>query len=292
MPGVRASQLRRDADLSSDDNVQLLIDSFNDRRSAFVFGTNPNGAMWDAQFSGVDDLNENWNGIWEVAVSRDNAGWTAEFRIPLLALRFHAGTDTEFGFNVRRFIRRKNEEDLWRSSSRTQGFYRLHNGGTITNLGVLNRPLALVGSPIALGRAAAWDPGSAGRESSAFSTGRPAVRTTTTTPSCGSSATSSTGPTSAPSGHSTPDPAAKASSGRAGSTSTSRPSSMVLTWSPRSGSRVARRRGSLGLPSRGGSRPTTRTISSTTSSRSTASTRASPRRLASSAARGSGRRPG
>src|SRR5258706_13918632 len=72
---VRASQLRRDADLSSDDNVQLLIDSFDDRRSAFLFGTNPNGAMWDAQFSGVDDLNESWNGVWEVAVSRDAAGW-------------------------------------------------------------------------------------------------------------------------------------------------------------------------------------------------------------------------
>ena len=93
MRSVRASQLRRDADLSSDDNVQLLIDSFDDRRSAFVFATNPNGALWDAQFSGVDELNENWNGIWEVAVSRDSAGWTAEFRIPLLALRFQAGTN-------------------------------------------------------------------------------------------------------------------------------------------------------------------------------------------------------
>ena len=68
--GVRASQLRRDADLSSDDNVQLLIDSYNDRRSAFMFGTNMNGAMWDAQFSGVDDLNENWNGIWERSEER------------------------------------------------------------------------------------------------------------------------------------------------------------------------------------------------------------------------------
>src|SRR5437899_2137286 len=100
MRGVRASQLRRDADLSSDDNVRLLIDSFDDRRSAFVFATNPNGALWDAQFSGVDDLNENWNGIWEVAVSRDSAGWPAEVLIPLLALRFHAGTNPEFGFNV------------------------------------------------------------------------------------------------------------------------------------------------------------------------------------------------
>src|SRR3989475_12837574 len=132
--GVRASQLRRDADLSSDDNVQLLIDSYDDRRSAFVFATNPTGALCDAQFSGVDDLNENWNGIWDVAVSRDSAGWTAEFRIPLLALRFHAGTNPEFGFNVRRFIRRKNEEDLWRSYGRAQGFYRLNNEGAITDL--------------------------------------------------------------------------------------------------------------------------------------------------------------
>jgi len=45
MRRVRASQLRRDADLSSDDNVQLLIDSFDDRRSAFLFGTNPKGVM-------------------------------------------------------------------------------------------------------------------------------------------------------------------------------------------------------------------------------------------------------
>jgi hypothetical protein len=127
MRGVRASQLRRDADLSSDDNVQLLIDSYDDRRSAFVFGTNPNGAMWDAQFSGVDELNENWNGVWDVAVSRDTGGWTAEFRIPLLALRFHAGTNSEFGFNIRRFIRRKNEEDLWRSYGRARGFYHLNN---------------------------------------------------------------------------------------------------------------------------------------------------------------------
>src|SRR5256714_8532913 len=162
--GVRASQLRRDADLSSDDNVRLLIDGFDDRRSAFVFGTNPNGTMWDAQFSGVDDLNENWNGIWEVAVSRDKAGWTAEFRIPLLSLRFHAGTNPEFGFNVRRFIRRKNEEDLWRSYGRAQGFYRLNNEGTITDLGDVHRPRDLELYPYALGRAVETEHDSIGGE--------------------------------------------------------------------------------------------------------------------------------
>ena len=162
--GVRASQLRRDADLSSDDNVQLLIDSFDDRRSAFLFGTNPNGAMWDAQFSGVDDLNESWNGVWDVAVSRDAAGWTAEFRIPFRALRFHTGTNTEFGFNVRRFIRRKNEEDLWRSYGRPQGLYHLNNEGRITDLGDLRRPHDVELYPYALGRAVEAERDSVGGE--------------------------------------------------------------------------------------------------------------------------------
>ena len=164
MRGVRASQLRRDADLSSDDNVRLLIDSFDDRRSAFVFATNPNGAMWDAQFSGVEDVNEDWNGVWDVAVSRDGAGWTAEFRIPFLALRFHAGSNTEFGFNVRRFVRRKNEEDLWRSYGRAQGFYRLNNEGTITGLGDLHRPHDVELYPYALGRAVETEHDSVGQE--------------------------------------------------------------------------------------------------------------------------------
>ena len=149
---IRATELRRDADLSGDDHVELLIDSFNDRRSGFVFGTNPHGAMWDAQFSGVDDLNASWNGVWDVTVTRDPLGWTAEFRIPFLALRFRPGVNAAFGFNVRRFIRRKNEEDLWRSYGRSQGLYLLSKEGTLTGLGGLRRPHDLELYPYALGR--------------------------------------------------------------------------------------------------------------------------------------------
>jgi hypothetical protein len=155
-PGaIRASQLRRDTDLSSDDNITLLIDSFHDRRSAFLFQTNPNGAMWDAQFSGVDNLNPDWNGIWDVAVSRDATGWTAEFRIPFRTLRFQAGAGATFGFNVRRFVRRKNEESLWRGWGRTQGIYHLLAEGDLVGLGVLERSRNIALMPYVLGRAVA-----------------------------------------------------------------------------------------------------------------------------------------
>ena len=124
MAAVRSTQLRRDADLSSDDNVTVLIDSYRDRRGAFLFRTNPNGAAWDAQLTGFDNVNENWNGIWDVVTRRDSVSWTAEFAIPIRTLRFNPGNEA-IGLNIRRFIRRKNEEDLWQSWGRTQGIENL-----------------------------------------------------------------------------------------------------------------------------------------------------------------------
>lgn len=152
MSAVRASQLRRDADLSSDDNVTVLIDSYRDRRGAFLFRTNPNGVMWDAQLAGLDNVNENWNGIWDVATRRDSVSWTAEFAIPIRTLRFNPRNDV-IGLNVRRLIRRKNEEDLWQSWGRAQGINNLLNTGDAIGFGDVaqDRPIEL--RPYVLARA-------------------------------------------------------------------------------------------------------------------------------------------
>lgn len=135
---IRATQLRRDADLTSDDNVVILIDSFHDRRSAYLFQTNSNGARWDAQIT-TQEINADWNGIWYVATSRDSAGWTAIFRIPFRTLRFTSGAGTAFGFNVKRFIRRKNEADLWQGWHRTEGIDQLGAEGEVNGLGGVSR---------------------------------------------------------------------------------------------------------------------------------------------------------
>src|SRR5207253_4889477 len=140
---IRSAQLRRDADLSSDDNVTVLLDSYRDRRGAFLFRTNPSGAMWDAQLTGLDNVNENWNGIWEVVTRRDSVSWSAEFAIPLRTLRFNPGNDI-IGLNIRRVIRRKNEEGLWRSWGRSQGLDNLVNTGDVGGCADIrgDRPLA------------------------------------------------------------------------------------------------------------------------------------------------------
>jgi hypothetical protein len=159
MSAVRSTQLRRDADLSSDDNITILVDSYRDRRGAFLFRTNPNGAMWDAQLAGLDNVNTNWNGIWDVATRADSVSWTAEFAIPMRTLRFDPRNDV-IGLNVRRLIRRKNEEDLWRSWGRTQGLENLLNTGDATGFLDVPHVRPIEARPYVLGRVVApsFDP--------------------------------------------------------------------------------------------------------------------------------------
>lgn len=149
---ILASQLRRDAQLNTDDYVSILIDSFHDRRTAFLFETNPNGAMRDTEIFGFESTNVDWNGIWDVAVAKDSAGWTAEFRIPFRTLRFHASPDGRFGFNVRRFMRRTNEQVLWRGWRRTEGVTQLAAAGELVGLGPLTRAHGVELRPYVLGR--------------------------------------------------------------------------------------------------------------------------------------------
>ena len=70
------------------DQVKLLIDSYNDRRSGFEFAVNPDGVKRDYSMSNDGNEDESWNGVWDVATTVDSLGWTAEFRIPLSQLRY------------------------------------------------------------------------------------------------------------------------------------------------------------------------------------------------------------
>ena len=91
-PGARppASRPTRAATASAgDDAVLLLLDPFLDRRNAFVFGTNPNGAEHDALIADErESFNTDWRGVWRVAAQRVGGGLVGGVRhpVPLPAL--------------------------------------------------------------------------------------------------------------------------------------------------------------------------------------------------------------
>jgi len=115
-----------------DDMFTLVIDTYNDKRTAHYFAVNPNGAQYDASFqSGDYRLNFNWNGIWEVRSHIADYGWSCEIAIPFKTLRFPATETQTWAINFMRNIRRKNEEVLWRGWRRNEGIRRLANTGTL-----------------------------------------------------------------------------------------------------------------------------------------------------------------
>src|SRR3970282_1283556 len=88
----------RDANLTSEDHVRIVLDTYLDGRSGYVFIVNPYGARYDALVANQSEgENAQWDAIWEAATHRDGAGWSAEIRIPVQSLLFKRGL-TEWGF--------------------------------------------------------------------------------------------------------------------------------------------------------------------------------------------------
>ncbi|MFW6077982.1 MAG: DUF5916 domain-containing protein [Gemmatimonadota bacterium] len=89
---VRANSLVRDH-YADDDMFNLVIDSFDDERSAFWFLVTPRGTRVDGTITD-DAEGDSWNhpefdNYWNAAaVVHDGGGWSAELRIPFSSLRF------------------------------------------------------------------------------------------------------------------------------------------------------------------------------------------------------------
>src|SRR5262245_4893692 len=113
---------RRDQD-SPCDWLHVLIDSYHDQRTAYEFAVNPSGVKIDRYWYNDNNRDDSWDAVWDVAVSRDAQGWTAEFRIPFSQLRFNPSQSSTFGFAVSRRIGRLNETDTWPLLSRAASGY-------------------------------------------------------------------------------------------------------------------------------------------------------------------------
>lgn len=136
---INARELVRDASFSNDDKIEILLDTYNDKRNAFRFAVNPLGTQQDALITDEGrDVNLSWDASWISSGKIDQTGWTVEIAIPLTTLRFKEGEDT-WGFNSARIIRRKNEEDLWTSWQRSFGLERVSQAGELVGVGEIKR---------------------------------------------------------------------------------------------------------------------------------------------------------
>jgi len=140
---IIAREMQRDGALFRDDAVAILLDTFHDHRNAYFFETNANGARTDGLLSNEgDDFNIDWDGVWSVASRIDGDGWTAEFAIPFRTLRFDPSLDV-WALQIRRFIRRKNEDTFFAPVSLEDDFFKLSKAGHLSGFEGIEPGLAL-----------------------------------------------------------------------------------------------------------------------------------------------------
>lgn len=131
---ITARQMQRDFAWSTDDNFEILLSTFNDNRSGYLFVINPNGARADALVINEGTMNKDWNGVWYTATSRTEDGWFAEIRIPFSTLKFPDVVNHIWGLNMERNIRRKKEQLLWQGWSIDYNLEQISQGGKLVGL--------------------------------------------------------------------------------------------------------------------------------------------------------------
>ncbi|MFN2566956.1 MAG: carbohydrate binding family 9 domain-containing protein [Gemmatimonadaceae bacterium] len=141
--GIVAFARERDAPLANEDHIKIVLDTYLDGRSGYVFAVNPNGARYDALVADQGEgENANWDTVWEAATARTPNGWSAEIRIPVKSLMFKRGLDA-WGFNVQRL----QETDRWASPERDYEITQTSRAGLLRNLPRFDLGLGLTVRP-------------------------------------------------------------------------------------------------------------------------------------------------
>ncbi len=112
-PGKIERRLSR-RDGFAGDWIEMNIDSYYDKRTAFSFTVTAAGVKGDEFISNNgNNWDGSWNPIWYVSTNIDDEGWTAEIKIPFSQLRFGKSDEQIWGFQSTRRFFREEERSVW-----------------------------------------------------------------------------------------------------------------------------------------------------------------------------------
>ena len=157
---VHATLADRDR-IDADDNVQILLGTFDDGRQASMFAVNPFGVQADGAL--VETGSTSGNGFNNAVVKREvpdlspdyvfeskgrltDYGYEVEVRIPFKSLRFQRAKEQRWGINVTRQVQHSGAEDSWAPARRASASF-LGQSGHLVGLTDLRRGLVLELNP-------------------------------------------------------------------------------------------------------------------------------------------------
>jgi Domain of unknown function (DUF5916) len=135
---VRATLADRDR-VSADDNVEIHLDTFDERRRAMVFIVNPLGVQADGTKSeaggfipgsnvapGQNDLSADF--LWQSKGRVVEGGYEVEIRIPFASLRYPVGATQKWGIQVVRNVQHSGYQETWTPARRASASFIAQEG--------------------------------------------------------------------------------------------------------------------------------------------------------------------
>ena len=118
---VQAPLTRRD-DGGQAQSIQIELDTYFDRRTAYMFGVTAAGVRLDHYHptDGEGDSDAEYDPVWQARTVVTEDGWTAELWLPFAQLRFSERSERVFGLNIKRNVPSRNEEVYWALVRRTE----------------------------------------------------------------------------------------------------------------------------------------------------------------------------
>ena len=140
---ARATLADRDR-ISGDDNVEIHLDTWFERRHVFVFAVNPLGVQADGTKNegggfipganvGPGELDLSADFLWESRGQVTGDGWTVEVRIPFSSLRYPGGDESRWGIQVVRNVQHSGYQLTWTPAVRASASF-IAQAGTLTGL--------------------------------------------------------------------------------------------------------------------------------------------------------------
>ena len=146
--------------IENDDHIQILLDTFNDGRTATVFGANPVGVQSDGsrvergaqrggllRHGGGDPVDLSPDFIYETRGRLTDYGYEIEMRIPFKSLSFQSDEVQSWGINVIRRVQHSGREQTWTPVQQGRASF-LAQGGTLHDLRGFDRGLVLDFNPV------------------------------------------------------------------------------------------------------------------------------------------------
>ena len=140
---ITAKEMARDVSLGNDDRVQVILDTFLDRRNGYWFQIGPRGSIGDALVSRNGAVfNKQWDGLWDGRAMMFEDRWEAEIVIPFKTLGFDPG-GSSWGLTLIRHIKKKAESSYWPRANRDGYTFKVSDGGLLTGLEGITQGMGL-----------------------------------------------------------------------------------------------------------------------------------------------------